>query len=336
MEPLGADGNRNVVVHLEQAKRRTLELGASYSTSDGAGLDAQWTRRNILHRADPLTLALSLAEKDQRLSASLLRPHAIRRGVDLRYSVELERENISAYDRVGAKLSIATEAQTTARRALTYGVSLSADDYGQQTAGVSNAYVVSAFANGKLDYSDRRFDPTEGSVLEARVEPAVSTGDATTVFVRMTGDARGYYSPSGRITFAARAGVGWIAPLTGKADDLPLDRRFYAGGGGSVRGFAYKSIYPLSNVADPPGGQGLLETALEARFRTRGPFGAAAFIEGGSAFNNKSELEMRWGAGVGLRYDLGFAPIRLDVATPLNKRPNDNSYSVYVSLGQAF
>jgi translocation and assembly module TamA len=336
MEPLGADGNRNVVVHLEQAKRRTLELGASYSTSDGAGLDAQWTRRNILHRADPLTLALSLAEKDQKLSVSLLRPHAIGRGVDLRYSVELEREDITAYERVGAKLLIATEAQTTARRALTYGVSLSADDYGRQTAGVSSAYVVSAFANGKLDYSDRRFDPTEGSVLEARVEPAVSTGDATTAFVRMTGDARGYYSPSGRVTFAARVGAGWVAPLSGKADDLPLDRRFYAGGGGSVRGYAYKSIYPLSNIADPPGGQGLLETALEARFRTRGPFGAAAFVEGGSAFNKDSELDMRWGAGVGLRYDLGFAPIRLDIATPLNKRPNDNSYSIYVSLGQAF
>jgi translocation and assembly module TamA len=105
-----------------------------------------------------------------------------------------------------------------------------------------------------------------------------------------------------------------------------------------VRGYAYKSIYPVTNsTTEPPGGRGLLETSMEARFRIKGPFGAAVFVDGGSAFNDiGNATDMLWGAGVGMRYDLGFAPVRLDIATPLNRRPGDSKIAVYASLGQAF
>lgn len=190
----------------------------------------------------------------------------------------------------------------------------------------------------RLDYSDSRFDPREGSVLEARAEPSVTTGAATTTFVRFTGSAKGYYSPSAKVTLAARVDAGWIQTIAGQSENLPLDRLFYAGGGGSVRGYEYKSIFPgAATVSDPLGGKGLLETSLEARFRIKGPFGAAMFIDGGSAFNDFQDAPaMRWGAGVGLRYDLGFAPVRLDIATPLNRRPGDPKVAIYASLGQAF
>jgi translocation and assembly module TamA len=37
-----------------------------------------------------------------------------------------------------------------------------------------------------------------------------------------------------------------------------------------------------------------------------------------------------------LRYDLGFGPLRIDIATPLDRRGGDAQVSVYVSIGQAF
>ncbi len=45
---------------------------------------------------------------------------------------------------------------------------------------------------------------------------------------------------------------------------------------------------------------------------------------------------LRFGAGIGVRYYSSFGPIRVDVGTPLNKRPGDSRIGVYVSLGQAF
>jgi translocation and assembly module TamA len=335
-EPNG-EGWRDVLVHLEPAKKHALELGAQYSTSEGAGINAQWTRRNAFGRADQLTFSTVLAEKEQTLGASLWRPHAIRAGRHLRYTLETTHEDTAAYDRIGAAATIAAEADINVRRALIYGASLAADDY-RRSSGVASAVIASVYGGLRLDYSDSRFDPREGSILEARAEPTVTTGAATTTFVKFTSSAKGYYSPSTRVTLAARVDAGWIQTIAGQAENLPLDRLFYAGGGGSVRGYEYKSIYPgATTVSDPPGGKGLVETSLEARFRVKGPFGAALFVDGGSAFNDFEDVgAMRWGAGFGVRYDLGFAPVRLDIATPLNRRPGDPKVAIYASLGQAF
>ena len=53
-------------------------------------------------------------------------------------------------------------------------------------------------------------------------------------------------------------------------------------------------------------------------------------------FRREQGETMRWGAGIGLRYALGFAPLRFDVGFPLNRRPDDREYQFYVSIGQAF
>ena len=46
--------------------------------------------------------------------------------------------------------------------------------------------------------------------------------------------------------------------------------------------------------------------------------------------------EIRWGAGVGLRYFTEFGPVRLDVAFPINPRRSDDVFQVYIGIGQAF
>jgi translocation and assembly module TamA len=336
-EEVNDQGRRDVIVTLEPAKKRAIELGASYSTTEGAGLNTQWTRRNLTGNADQLTLAATLAELDQKFTASWWRPHEILPGRHLRYTFEASNEDNTAYKRLGGSIGVAVEADANARRAILVGANFAVEDY-ERAGGIGNAYILSGFISGKYDRSDSRFDPREGYVLEARAEPAISTGSATTAFVRTTGTARGYLSPTRGLTLAARVSSGWVAPITGDENNLPLDRRFYAGGGGSVRGYEYKSIYPVSVLrTTPPGGQGLLETSLEARAHIKGPIGAVAFIDGGSAFNDFADAgDMRWGAGIGLRYNLGFAPLRIDIATPLDKRPGDPNVAFYVSIGQAF
>jgi translocation and assembly module TamA len=335
-----ANGERDVIVRLNAAKPHTIALGASYSTTDGPGVDAEWTRRNIYGRADSLTVSGTLAEQGQKVSVELFRPHAAGPGRGRRYAVVVERENVSPYERAGVTLSAAVESQADVKFATSYGVSLAANAY-SQSAGIDNAIILSTFYSVRADRSDEKLDPRSGGVLEGRVEPAVSFGDESTAFIRATAGAKGYYTPGkqDRVTLAARLNVGWVQPVLGTADDLPLDKRFYAGGGGSVRGYEYRSIYPTATIVttEPPGGQGLLETSLEARYRTGGKFGAAAFVDGGAAFNDFGEAtDLHWGAGVGVRYNLGFAPLRFDVAVPLDKREGDPDVAFYVSLGQAF
>ena len=45
---------------------------------------------------------------------------------------------------------------------------------------------------------------------------------------------------------------------------------------------------------------------------------------------------MRFGVGVGGRVYTNFGPVRVDVATPIGRRPGEALVTVYVSIGQAF
>ena len=55
--------------------------------------------------------------------------------------------------------------------------------------------------------------------------------------------------------------------LRRRRDEIAPSRRFYAGGGGSVRGYGYQELGPEDVYDDPIGGRGLAEFALEARIR---------------------------------------------------------------------
>jgi translocation and assembly module TamA len=334
------DGTRDVIVALEPAKRRVLEAGAGWSTTEGFGIEAEWTRRNVTRRADSLTLDAVLGEQQQSFTGELIRPNAIGSGRALSLSLGASRDNSGPFERTGLAASASVNAARRLRLALTYGVSATADVY-NQAEGVENAYVLSGFADVRRDETDSPLDARRGYLLQLRMEPAVSTGDATVAFTRATAQARAYVTPGddNRYTLAAKVRTGWIEPLAGDANDLPLDRLFYAGGGGSVRGYDFNSIYPETRTrpAVPPGGRALLETSAEVRARVTDRIGVVGFVDGGSAFNELEDASaLRWGAGAGVRYDLGFAPLRFDVAAPLDPRPNDAKVAFYVSIGQAF
>lgn len=333
-------GTRDVVVSLERAKPRVIELGAGYSTTDGLSAEAAWTKRNFTHRADSLTVNTVLGEQAQSLTATLTQPNAAGAGRALQLAAGISHADSAAFDRTGISLSAQVNAAQRLKFGVSYGVSATADTYAR-SEGVENAYVLSGFGDVRRDETDSPLDARRGYLLQARLEPSISTGDATVAFARATAQARIYHTPAKheRLTLAARTRVGWIEPIAGKAADLPPDRQFYAGGGGSVRGYDFNSIYPrpLTKVAEPPGGRALLEVSGEARARFTDRIGAVAFVDGGNAFDKLGEAgDLRWGVGAGVRYNLGFAPLRFDVAAPLDRRPTDPKVALYVSIGQAF
>lgn len=332
-----AQGRRDVILTLEPMERRTIELGAGYSTTDGAGAEIEWSRRNLLRRAETLTLGATISAQAQTARAELALPHASALGRTTRYTLAAEREDAGPFDRNAVSAAWAIEAEPRQAFGLSYGMSASAEFY-DASAGVENALILTSFLDVIRDSTTVPLDAREGQVLELRVEPSLSTGDATLAFARIIGDARLYETPEAmsNVTFAARARAGYVTPLGGDATDLPLDRLFYAGGGGSVRGYAHNSIFPGDPLLqiEPVGGRALFEVSTEARARFGGGWGMALFLDGGSAFDE--ELDMRWGAGIGLRYDLGFAPLRIDVATPLDRREGEDDVAVYLSIGQAF
>ena len=118
-------------------------------------------------------------------------------------------------------------------------------------------------------------------------------------------------------------------------------RRFYAGGGGSVRGYGYQQLGPRDADDDPIGGRSLAEFALEARIRLNGSAAISGSCRSSTAARCRprrcrASKDWQFGAGIGARYYSSFGPIRIDVGTPLNPQKGDSRVAVTVSLGQAF
>jgi translocation and assembly module TamA len=338
------EGLRPVVVSLAERKPRTIEAGASYATEEGFGLDVRWTRYNTLRRADTLALTGRLSELDSRAGVSLSLPHWLRPAQTLTLGSEAYRERTDAYDQNG----VGVRADVQRRYGKTSYVSVGASaDYSQTeeltvrtlTPLGSDIGTFALHGNVYLDRSDDALDPKRGWRLSALADPTFLTGHGTLGYLRLQTQLTGYLplDRNARTVIAARTRVGTIL-LDGSVENIPAPQRFYAGGGGSVRGFAYQAVGPRLEDGTPEGGLSLFEGSLEVRQRLKGRWGVVAFVDAGDVgLERYPEFkDLSVGAGVGVRYILPFGPIRFDVATPVSNRRGGSPIQIYVSIGQSF
>jgi translocation and assembly module TamA len=347
---LTPDGLRPVVVSVAERQKRTIELGASFGTTEGLGLDAKWTAYSLLGRADTFSVLGRVSNLDTRLEADLSLPHWRTPQQTLAVQAAIYRDSTPAYDNEGVRVS----ADVTHRwgRNATFGltgtyftwggsIDLSRTDevrIGTLTSLGRDIATFAGLADMALDRSDDPLDPRRGWRVSLRVEPTLLTGDGALPYLKMLGQVSGYLpiDAQGNTVLAGRLRAGSI--VNGAIQDIPAPQRFYAGGGGSVRGFGYQEVGPRLADNTPEGGLSLAEASLELRRRLKGPWGVVAFVDagtiGGAQFPSFRELSV--GAGLGVRYNLGFGPIRVDVATPVTGRHGQAPFQLYVSIGQSF
>ncbi len=350
LDQVTPDGLRPVVVSLSERKPHTIEVGASYGTTEGVGADVKWTRYNLLGRADTFSLLARASKIDSRLQADLSLPHWRMAQQTLATSAAIYRAETPAYDSEGVKLS-ADVTRRWGQNAVfgfagtyfTWGGSLdlarsqeivpgTLTSLGRDVATLAGLFDVS------LDRSSDPLDPRSGWRLTARAEPTVETGTTTVPYLKLTGQLTGYlpFDKAGDTVLAARLKLGSI--LNGTIGQIPAPQRFYAGGGGSVRGFGYQEVGPRLANNTPEGGLSLFETSLELRHRVSQNWGVVAFIDAGTLAPGSAPTfaDASLGAGFGVRYNLGFGPLRVDLATPVTGRHGQAPVQIYVSIGQAF
>ncbi|WP_300381372.1 autotransporter assembly complex family protein [Henriciella sp.] len=328
---------RDVVVKLTERERNTIGLGASYSTAEGFGVNAEFVRRNLSGRGDTLTTELTVAELERSLDVTWRRPNEFGYGRGLVLNAGLIDETTDAYDRQAVTLGAAFEVIKSPEFTYSYGVNAEIgreeDEFGER-----DLQIVSVFADGRLDKTDSLLDPRKGFRINGRVEPTYAFGDEANPYVRSVGQISGYvpFDEERRFVLAGRLKAG--AVLGTEAANVPVDDRFYSGGGGSVRGYAYQAIGPRSDDGTPLGGKSVVEASIEGRYRIRPNIGIVAFLDAGSVSTDEFSnfQDARYGAGIGVRYTTPAGPIRFDVATPLNPTDFDDPVQIYISIGQAF
>jgi translocation and assembly module TamA len=341
---IAEDGSEyvNILVRQNAGPQRSLEASAGYSTGEGLRLEGAWEHRNLLPPEGALRIAAIAGTAEQSAIIRFRRNNWGKRDRALLLQLEAGQRDYEAFQGYTARLYglVTRESTPIWQKRWTYaaGAELLATNEsrdGRAVLSLSDAYFIGGLI-GQLGYdrSNSLLDPTRGFRLLARINPEASLRDGTQVYFRSLIEGSFYY-PAGDFVIAGRARFGSIVGIA--RDDLAPSRRFYAGGGGSVRGFGFQELGPRDADNIPLGGRSLTEFALEGRYRF-GDYGVVAFVDAGQV--DESQLprvsDLRFGAGIGGRLYTNFGPVRVDVATPIGRRPGEARISLYVSIGQAF
>jgi translocation and assembly module TamA len=338
----------DLAVNLEPAPPRTIAGELGYGSGEGVRAEASWQHRNLIHPEGAVTLRGVAGTQEQLAAVQFRRNNFVRRDQVLNLQLAASHLDRDAYEARTILIAAHLERQSNIiwHKKWTWSAGteiLATRERGAfDLSGVKDSrdfVIVAAPASLGFDTTDSLLDPTSGFRLLGRVSPEISAYGERFAYGRVQLDASAYRPIGQRVVAAGRVRLGTI--LGSDALSIAPSRRFYAGGGGSVRGYGYQQIGPRDLDGDPTGGTSLAEFAIEARYRLSafgGNFGLVPFFDGGSLSNRRAPSLRDWqfGAGLGLRYYSSFGPIRIDVGTPLNRRKGDGLVAVTVSLGQAF
>jgi translocation and assembly module TamA len=335
-------GRLPVTFTVSDRPRNAVGATLAYETNYGPSASLYYERRNLFGNAELLRLEVVAsrlgAETDEanyRLGANLRRPGLIDGRTTLVLDVAALRERLDAYDRDAVTTSALLERPFGERWVLQAGPTFETGRIGRDEK--LEPFTLAGFVMGaRYDTTNASLDPRSGYRASLIVVPYADIAEGGG-FTRTVGTLRSYFdlSGTGGTVLALRGSVG---SLVGADRSVPLDKRFYAGGGGSVRGYAYQSIGPRDARNRPNGGSSLVEGSVELRQRVTGNIGMVAFLDAGSVGQSETPSfdEVRYGAGLGVRYATAIGPLRLDVALPLKRQQGDDGYGLYVGLGQAF
>lgn len=334
-----------VNVEVTERKPRTVGFGLRYETDNGPAALVTWEHRNLFGQGERLSLSALGGEKKQSLGADYRKPDIFRTtDQDGIASFKAENELVDAYESARLKVFGGVERRLSPRFVIGGGLQVEQANVQSRSPLTGQVFTQNYNLVGiplflRRDGSDDLLNPTRGTRLNISVTPYQSMMGTSGTFVqsRFAGSFYQRLTSSDRVVLAGQAAYSTTIGIT--LNDLPRDKRFYAGGGGSVRGYAYQRAGRIDSYGDPVGGLSAFESALELRVKVTDSIGVVPFIDAGRAFDEEYPAfgqGLKFGTGLGLRYFSPVGPLRLDVATPLNKEKGDDSFQIYVSLGQAF
>jgi translocation and assembly module TamA len=337
-------GDRNVFGNGEQLTVTTQLLNAGGSSTNGLGYDAtvKFLLPDFGHRDQTLQFSVGAIKQileayDQTATTAGV---TLSRKLNRRWTVSLGVSGVN--EKIIQVVGVCgPTAPLTPCKAPNQADTLPIDSTFYYTL-IQLPFVV---AYDSTDLASPLDDPTQGMRDSVSITPTHSLGASSATFLIDQIKAATYFdldhllpTSPGRSVLAGRVLIGLAQGAS--ESSLPPDQRFYGGGSASIRGYAYQAVGPnFPNTDFPVGGTALLAGGIEYRQRFGQNFGAAFFVDAGQVSNTLTlaPKDIFVGVGAGVRYYTPIGPIRLDVAFPTKTTAiDDQSFQVYIGLGQAF
>lgn len=364
-----------VTFRIRERLQHAAGVNAAYSSDLGGSAGFNWTNRDVSGKADQLTLSASAINLGggtattgigYDVNGKYTIPDWKTRDQSLQTAIGALKQSLEAYDQIAFTTGVSVNRKLSSIWNVSAGIGAEEERIDQEC--VTRNYTLLSLPLSALfnttGLDSPLEDPSQGVRASANITPTLSVRSSSSLDAGCPASALpavsgaqpnaaflitqvsvAYYldlnllhlNPNPKRSILALRALGGTAAGASEFS-LPPDQRFYAGGSGTIRGYRYQSIGPQFVDGNPRGGTAIAAGSVEFRQRIGANFGMAVFLDGGQVSDTLNVLAgtLRFGGGAGIRYYTPIGPIRVDLAAPLGRRAGDDSFEVYIGLGQAF
>jgi outer membrane protein assembly factor BamA len=346
----GRETRRDVVVSLQEAPRTSWSWGVGWSEQDRLRGSVELTRRNLGGLGRTASVFARGSVRGSRFLLNLREPWLFGRKLDSFLTGFWEEENRTTFD-YNRRGAIVQAGRTFSPRTSlilrylyqdtnVYNIEVPIDEIDRQY----RTYAVSGpSASVVFDTRDDPLEPKRGLFLGTDLQVSASALGGVS-YLRGFLQATNVRRLRSDLVFVLSARLGLARTYGNEAPLLPLPERFFAGGDYGPRGFPVDGVGPQVVGTDgklyPTGGNALVLGGAEARYNVTRALQLASFVDTGNVYPEVADValgELRWSAGLGLRYRTPIGPIRLDWGYVLDPQPGDPGRShFHLTIGHAF
>ena len=314
-------------------KKNSMELGVGYATDSGPHAQIGWTRPWINSRGHSLRSNLYVSSPKQTFEATYKMP-LLENPLNYyyEYSLGFEKEDDSDTD---------TQSTAATAAALRYwnhptgwqysaGVRARYDKFTQADFSEKTWLLYPTATISRSRISGGSF-PDRADTLSLTVDFGRKLWTSDVDFYRIRATAGWIKRFAHNHRFLTRADIGYLH--TSDFKRMPPALRFFAGGDRSVRGYGYKKISPKDKNGKLLGASRLATTTLEYQYQVVDGWWWASFFDAGLAADKFTSDELRYGAGMGVRWASPVGAIKLDIATPVRDKDDSKNIQFYIGLG---
>jgi outer membrane protein insertion porin family len=339
-----AEATWPVVVRVRERPPRSIRLSVGYGTEDEFRAQGAWEYRNFLGGARKLEVRGKYSSLVAGFDVQFTQPYLRARPLYLALGAALFQETVPGYDANRLRVTSLVGRRLRDRWKLRGGYRI---EWGNVTdfkaddplgSGPKEARLASLVVGLNRTTVDDPAAPRQGTWFDLAAEPYIGGLGSEVGYVQLLGEARGFV-PLWSTVLALRAKLGTIQPYNGGIGEIPVYKRFYSGGGNSVRGFAFQELGPLDQNNNPLGGLTLAEASVELRFPIWKVLGGVVFVDAGQVRRRPFSLrvdDFRYSTGPGLRLNTPVGSVGADFGIIINPPANLDRFRVNLSVIQTF
>lgn len=318
-----------IEARLTPNKPNRYRAGVGFSTDTGPRITLDWKQRRMGREGHRMLSELRLSAPHSLLKTEYIIPLERPSQDALSFSAQADQFDTDTRRGVRLLLNAAHSSGQENNWRRTIGIDYSYEEF-EEDEQDDNAFLLVPYATlsqlrtDGLDYIQR------GHRINFRIEGAAEQLLSDTSYIQFHSDSKIIYGlGEGKWRLLARANLG--ATLAQSLTDLPVSKRFFAGGDNSVRGFGLDEIGPRNTAGEVIGGRFLAVGSIELERLLAGKWSAAVFLDAGNAFDPDYDTDIAYSAGVGIRWHSPVGPVRVDLANALSEE--DPSVRLHIVVG---